>query len=92
MGRDRNWLEFLAVLDAALPPTPSNSADPEVQDKITQAQAFFSGVEKGDGLKDRSASLAILELEKRACTHGLSQGWQLQWTCLLPSDHNLNRF
>ncbi|KJA27088.1 hypothetical protein HYPSUDRAFT_35639 [Hypholoma sublateritium FD-334 SS-4] len=70
--KDRNWLEFLAVLDAALPPIPSpDSVDPESKEKTSRAQEFFSKVEKEDGLKDRSATLAILELEKRASTHGL---------------------
>lgn len=78
--RDRNWLEFLAVLDATLHPIPSpDSVDPESKDKISRAREFFSKVEKEDGLKDRSAMLAILELEKRASTHGLVEGWQRQF-------------
>ncbi|KAF9484719.1 hypothetical protein BDN70DRAFT_825243 [Pholiota conissans] len=71
---DRNWLEFLAVLDATLPPASSTaSVDTEARDKVTHVQEFFSVIEKVDGLKDRSASLALLELEKRTLAHSLSE-------------------
>ena len=82
-GRDRNWLEFLAVLDATLPTTPSADAvNSETKDKISRTREFFSEVEKEDGLKDRSATLAILELEKRVSTHGLVTGWRRQFYLL----------
>lgn len=73
--RDRNWLEFLAVLDGALPnTTPLKVAEAEARDKVTHAQELFIKIAEEDGLKDRSAQLALLELEKRALLHGLSQG------------------
>lgn len=75
--RDRNWLEFLAVLDGALPDTtPLKIAEAEGRDKITHAQELFVKIAEEDGLKDRSGQLALLDLEKRARLHGLSQG---QW-------------
>jgi hypothetical protein len=75
-GRDRNWLEFLAVLDATLPPASLPApVDSETREKVTRTQEFFTVVENEDGLKDRSASLALLELENRALAHGLAQGW-----------------
>lgn len=74
--RDRNWLEFLAVLDATLPPASSSAVElkPDIQSKIDHAQELFARVSEGDGLKDRSGSLALLELEHRARAHGVSQG------------------
>ncbi|KAF8965269.1 actin cytoskeleton organization protein [Flammula alnicola] len=75
--KDRNWLEFLAVLDATLPPLSSSTASenlgPDPKDKVSRTQELFSTLEEQDGLRDRSASLALLELEKRARAHGLSQ-------------------
>ncbi|KDR81676.1 hypothetical protein GALMADRAFT_58678 [Galerina marginata CBS 339.88] len=75
--KDRNWLEFLAVLDAALPfhipPEDSKVDSTEAMTRISRAQELFSKIAEADGLKDRSASLALLELEKRARAHGSSQ-------------------
>ena len=80
--RDRNWLEFLAVLDATLldatHPIVSSSTElgssKDTTTKIQNAQDLFFDVAKQDGLKDRSGSLALLELEWRVRTHGLSRG------------------
>ena len=85
--RDRNWLEFLAVLDATLPPASSPvELNPDIQSKIDRAQVLFAKVSEDDGLKDRSGSLALLELEHRARAHGVSQGERC--ILLLPSSPN----
>ncbi|KAF8163363.1 actin cytoskeleton organization protein [Crassisporium funariophilum] len=76
-NRDRNWLEFLAVLDATFVPTSSiseaNQNGSGSEDRIKHSEELFSRIAADDGLKDRSGSLALLELEKRARTHGLSK-------------------
>ena len=79
IGRDRNWLEFLSVLDATF---SYFDADTEVsedsktrcQEDIAKTHALFSTVAEQDGLKDRTGPLGLLELEKRARKHGLSTG------------------
>lgn len=76
--RDRNWLEFLSVLDATLPPQVSSSHSEQsrldVEAKITHSKSLFSEIAEEDGLKDRSGFLALLELERRSVAHGLSKG------------------
>ena len=72
--RDRNWLEFLAVLDAALPSTSSSCIDSDVHPKIHRSKALFMKVVEEDGLKDRSGLLALLELERRTRLHNINQG------------------
>jgi hypothetical protein len=76
--RDRNWLEFLSVLDATLPRQVSSShseqSRQDVEVKITNSKALFSEIAEEDGLKDRSGFLALLELERRSVAHGLSKG------------------
>ena len=67
--RDRNWLEFLAVLDAAF----ANPEDKLVTlENITKTREFFGKAVEEDGVKDRSAHLGLLELEKRSRQHGLA--------------------
>ncbi|KAF8625781.1 hypothetical protein AX15_005171 [Amanita polypyramis BW_CC] len=74
---DRNWLEFLAVVDAAFAPLASDS-DPSDEEKSTCIDALkkrenlFTTIAEQDGARDRSALLALLELEKRARNHGVS--------------------
>jgi N-terminal acetyltransferase B complex non-catalytic subunit len=74
-SRDRNWLEFLSVLDAHCPPSgvTESSVTPSAE-PVAQARDFFLQVAIKDGKKDRSALLAQLELEKRARAHGISDG------------------
>jgi hypothetical protein len=78
ISRDRNWLEFLSVLDATLPRQVSSSHSEQsrrdVEANITHSKALFSKVAEEDGLKDRSGFLALLELEKRSVAHGHSKG------------------
>jgi N-terminal acetyltransferase B complex non-catalytic subunit len=79
---DRNWLEFLSVLDATFSdftqPPGEAVADPieskkECVERISKTRAFFFGLAQNSD-KDRSGLLALLELEKRARIHGLSTG------------------
>ncbi|KAJ2932908.1 hypothetical protein H1R20_g4212, partial [Candolleomyces eurysporus] len=67
--RDRNWLEFLAVLDATF---AQSSEGPDPASKVQQSRELFEHVAKEDGSKDRSGPLALLELEKRAKESGVS--------------------
>ncbi|KAI0035924.1 N-acetyltransferase B complex non catalytic subunit-domain-containing protein [Vararia minispora EC-137] len=64
---DRNWLEFLSVLDAHCP----TSGEKPLPESVGQAREFFVKVAEKDGKKDRSGLLAQLELEKRARAHGI---------------------
>ncbi|KAI0065400.1 TPR-like protein [Artomyces pyxidatus] len=76
--QDRNWLEFLSVLDATFSSlTSSNEApDASAREECTQEAArvriLFTKVAEEDGRKDRSGLLALLELEKRARIHDVS--------------------
>ncbi|RXW20882.1 hypothetical protein EST38_g4951 [Candolleomyces aberdarensis] len=67
--RDRNWLEFLAVLDATFAQS-SEGSDPT--SRVQESRELFEHVAKEDGPKDRSGPLALLELEKRAKESGVS--------------------
>ncbi|KAH9901395.1 actin cytoskeleton organization protein [Cubamyces lactineus] len=76
-AKDRNWLEFLAVLDATFADLTSDAVDVDTAkaaaaERIVKAREFFGKVVEEDGVKDRSGHLALLELEKRARHHGLS--------------------
>ncbi|CCM04607.1 uncharacterized protein FIBRA_06789 [Fibroporia radiculosa] len=74
-AKDRNWLEFTAVLNVTfgeenLDPDTSRTA---LEEKVSLARDFFVQVAEDDGRKDRSGLLALLELEKRARAHGVSK-------------------
>ncbi|PFH54291.1 hypothetical protein AMATHDRAFT_38233 [Amanita thiersii Skay4041] len=75
--KDRNWLEFLAVIDATFSYFASDS-DPNDDEKIRcsehvkRTEQLFSQVAEEDGTRDRSGLLALLELEKRARNCGVS--------------------
>ncbi|KAH8113707.1 hypothetical protein DFH11DRAFT_1878384 [Phellopilus nigrolimitatus] len=60
---DRNWLKFLAVLNATF-------AAPAVADKVRDVRCLFHQLADADGRLDRGALLALLELEKRVCEKG----------------------
>ena len=67
--RDWNWLEFLAILGAAF----ANPEDKLVTlGNITKTHKFFRKVVEEDSVKDRSAHLSLLELEKCSQQHGLA--------------------
>lgn len=79
--RDRNWLEFLSVLDSTFAQVSSQREDEITQESkneclenVSKARAFLAEVAEKDGTKNRAAPLALLELEHRACKFGLS-GW-----------------
>lgn len=65
---DRNWLEFLAILDATF------SAEGNTPELVESARKFFTEIAESDGWKDRSGPLALLELEKRAKERSISKG------------------
>lgn len=46
----------------------------EYKSNLAKSQQFFAQIADKDGLRDRSAPLALLELEKRALSHGLLTG------------------
>ncbi|KAI5121380.1 hypothetical protein M0805_001193 [Coniferiporia weirii] len=60
---DRNWLEFLAVLDATFTEPTAG--------KIEEIRGVFRELADADGTRDRGALLAILELERRARENNL---------------------
>ena len=76
--RDRNWLEFLSVIEGAIPATSPEGTTVDLEatgPKVSRVRELFLKIAEEDGTKDRSAPLALLEVEKRALHHGLSQGW-----------------
>jgi len=79
--RDRNWLEFISVLDAVFSDLVVLSGEDDFEarkkeciERIVKARDFFSHLVELDGAKERSGLLALLELEKRSKYHGLSTG------------------
>ncbi|KAF8447742.1 actin cytoskeleton organization protein [Boletus edulis BED1] len=79
LNGDRNWLEFLSVLDSIFAPVSSRpeggiteESKNECLENISKARTFLAGVVEKDGTKNRAAPLALLELEHRAYKFGLS--------------------
>ncbi|KAF9464770.1 N-acetyltransferase B complex non catalytic subunit-domain-containing protein [Collybia nuda] len=80
--QNRNWLEFLSVLNATfcyLDPSQNDSsstlsegAKVHCAEHITRTQELFTRLALEDGSKDRSSMLGLLELEGRARKYGLS--------------------
>jgi len=81
ISSDRNWLEFVSVLDAAFAPVQGSDVSAESKsdcsENIEQTRAFLTEIAELDGLKNRSAPLALLELEKRKFSHEISSGMNL---------------
>ncbi len=73
---DRNWLEFLAVIDAAFlsGSNPSDEERTKCTNAVKKAEELFINIANEDGVRDRSGLLALLELEKRARHYGVSSG------------------
>jgi hypothetical protein len=75
---DRNWLEFLSVLDATFVPVQGSDINEERKSECSQniekTRVFLAEIAELDGSKNRSAPLAILELEKKALSYGISSG------------------
>lgn len=81
MVRDRNWLEFLSVLDSTFAPlslSPNETQNEEKLDlctkNVSKTRNFLMEIAEQDGTRDRSAILALLELEKRAIACGVCTG------------------
>ncbi|KAF5315874.1 hypothetical protein D9611_004760 [Ephemerocybe angulata] len=62
---DRNWLEFLSVLDATF-------TGSDISASVQKSRELFEQVATKDGSRDRSGLLALLELERRAKEAGVS--------------------
>ena len=78
--RDRNWLEFLAVLDATFADVATDGSDAVAAkaactERIAQSRELFGKVVEEDGFKERAGHLALLELEKRSRQYGVVTGW-----------------
>lgn len=58
---DRNWLEFLAVVDAA-----AHAPEEKLQETIEETRSFFRQIAGKDGKRDRAAPLALFELDRVA--------------------------
>ena len=90
MSSDRNWLEFLSILDATFSDSdssqnhniPPEHVKAECSKRIADAQDLFARLAKEDGQKDRSALLALIELEHRARSHSMSTGWYFFHRCM----------
>ncbi|KAH7889369.1 N-acetyltransferase B complex non catalytic subunit-domain-containing protein [Phlebopus sp. FC_14] len=78
MDGDRDWLEFISVLDATFTAVSSKEEGiseegrNECMENIKKSRAFFTEIAQKDGKKNRAAPLALLELEHRAYKHNLS--------------------
>ncbi|KAN0077095.1 N-acetyltransferase B complex (NatB) non catalytic subunit domain containing protein [Tylopilus felleus] len=79
LNGDRNWLEFLSVLDSTFAPVSSQreggiteESKNECLENVSKARAFLAEIAEKDGAKNRTAPLALLELEHRAHKFGLS--------------------
>ncbi|TFK42516.1 actin cytoskeleton organization protein [Crucibulum laeve] len=64
--KDRNWLEFLSVLDTTF------ISKGESAEHVKETQELFTQIAEQDGQKDRSGLLGLLELERRARENGVS--------------------
>ncbi|KAJ8078904.1 mitochondrial distribution and morphology [Marasmius tenuissimus] len=73
---DRNWLEFLSVIDATFSHIAEDAGDEaktQCSEQLRKAEEFFMSTAEADGSKERAGPLALLELEHRARTHEVSQ-------------------
>ncbi|KAI6005647.1 N-acetyltransferase B complex non catalytic subunit-domain-containing protein [Pisolithus albus] len=74
---DRNWLEFLSVLDATFPPVASSEGEiseqckQECRESLVETGEFLEEIAQKDGFKNRAAPLALTELKYRAYKLGL---------------------
>lgn len=75
-NKDRNWLEFVSVIDAAFAsvqgPDVSEEGKSECSENVARTRGFLNEIAELDGSNNRSASLALLELEKNAFSHRIS--------------------
>lgn len=77
--RDRNWLEFISILDATfLPSTLSNGTHHESSSSLPsdfaqhkeKMRELFAKVAEDDGSHDRAGWLGLMELERLSAIHG----------------------
>lgn len=71
LGRDRNWLEFLSIIDYTF---ADNAELPPVLSRVAETRSFFEEVAEEDGTSNRSGLLALVELEKCTRSHKISDG------------------
>ncbi|KZS91044.1 TPR-like protein [Sistotremastrum niveocremeum HHB9708] len=57
--RDRNWLTFISLIDCTL------ADHQELEATINETRKLITSLAQEDGTSDRSAALALLELERR---------------------------
>jgi N-terminal acetyltransferase B complex non-catalytic subunit len=75
---DRNWVEFLSLLDGTFSyvsdekTEADEKAKEECTEHATKSREFLAQIAEKDGSRDRSASLALLELESRAKKYNVS--------------------
>ncbi|KAI0306474.1 actin cytoskeleton organization protein [Multifurca ochricompacta] len=78
--RDRNWLEFVSILDATFLPSAlpnettceSNSSSPSsFLQRVEKTRDLFTKVAEEDGSHERAAWLGLMELERRCGVHGI---------------------
>lgn len=68
--RDRNWLEFVSILDATfLPATRHQSMQPDLEQRVAKTRDLFTKVAEQDGGRDRTAWLGLMELERVCGVH-----------------------
>ena len=85
---DRNWLEFLSILDATFsdvtsPKEVDDAVKAACREQINKTQEFLAQVADRDGVRDRSGPLALLELELRSRKNDLSTGMSRQYSSYL---------
>ncbi|KII88399.1 hypothetical protein PLICRDRAFT_54238 [Plicaturopsis crispa FD-325 SS-3] len=78
--KDRNWLEFISVLDATFSyvlDRPVADLDESTKSEflahVSRTKDLFTRVAVEDGVRDRSGLLGLLELERRLKLHGVSE-------------------
>lgn len=76
--RDRNWLEFVSILDATFLPStqhePSLAPLPDLAQRVERTRDLFANVAEEDGSHDRAGWLGLMELERLCVVHGVHSG------------------
>ncbi|KAI0302144.1 N-acetyltransferase B complex non catalytic subunit-domain-containing protein [Russula brevipes] len=70
---DRNWLEFVSILDATFLPSTHHhqSTQPDLAQRVEKTRDLFTKVAEEDGSRDRAAWLGLMELERLCVIHGV---------------------
>ncbi|KAH9981196.1 actin cytoskeleton organization protein [Lactifluus volemus] len=70
--RDRNWLEFVSILDATfLPSTQHEPSPPDLAQHVEKTRVLFAKITEEDGSHDRAGWLGLMELERLCIVHGV---------------------